>query len=299
MTENTHNPVIQISILGRIFGNVNADEVIGQRITLKSMYSSDGETHPFVSPRAVKYCIRQAFRERGYEVDNFELAGDRLIDSGDPVKYVDNDLFGFMKAPRGTREIAQRRQAPIAISYFKALRDTPVRSELGLRAPRDKGNPLPFEIEVAEFIGRINCLIYDYIGVYTGTEGKVKQGEPFIENEERRKRLRAFLEIFMTPTYVLPRRTNSLNVPEYIVGLVVLSKTGPLPVYQYLDYVIEGNVPIVDLSKIKLLESREDLRHARKVLVDYENAVPEECPLEVKSLNEIIPEMVDFLLPEV
>ena len=59
--------VIQISVLTRIEGNVNADEVIGTRITIKKMYSPIGEVLPFVSARAIKYSIRQALKERGYE----------------------------------------------------------------------------------------------------------------------------------------------------------------------------------------------------------------------------------------
>ncbi|RLG16583.1 hypothetical protein DRN69_00540 [Candidatus Pacearchaeota archaeon] len=55
-----HN--VQISILGKVSGNVNADEVIGTRVTLKKMYSSSGEVLPFVSARAVKYAIRQALK---------------------------------------------------------------------------------------------------------------------------------------------------------------------------------------------------------------------------------------------
>lgn len=296
--------VIQISILGKICGNVNADEVIGQRMTIKKMYSSDGETHPFVSARAVKYCIRQALQERGHDIDPFELEGKgkRAVDSGNPAKYTDNDLFGFMRAPRGERGVvAARRQGPIALSYFRALRDTPIKSELGLRTPRKKGQEraiLPFEIEVAEFVGRINCLIYDYIGKHVWTEGNVEPGKEFIDIDDRRKRLKDFLEIFMTPAYVLPRRTNSLNIPEYIVALVALSERGPVPIYQYLDYLYENGKPKIDLDKIDIMMKRKELNKATKFLVDYCDAVPQNSPIEVKSLSDVINTSVDFLLPK-
>lgn len=81
--------VIQISILGKVSGNVNADEVIGNRATLKKMYSSTGEVLPFISARSIKYAIRQAFKETNFEIDPFisnEQATEqlRLSDSGDP-----------------------------------------------------------------------------------------------------------------------------------------------------------------------------------------------------------------------
>ena len=158
--------IIQISILGKVSGNVNADEVIGNRITLKKMYSSSGEVLPFVSARAIKYAIRQEFKERGYAIDPFEENKEateqlRLSDSADPNKFIDNDLFGFMvttSKSQNQKGKAYKRHAPIAVSYFKALKDTPITSEFAARFPRssEKGSdPVPFEVEVAEFIGRL------------------------------------------------------------------------------------------------------------------------------------------------
>lgn len=261
--------VVQISILGKIAGNVNADEVIGTRVTLKKMYSSGGEVLPFVSARAVKYAIRQAFKEKNFEVDPFienpkGAEALRLADTGNPRKYIDNDLFGYMKT-RGRGEVAEKRQAPVALSYFKALRDTPTKAEFAARFPRAWGegnveNPVPFEVEIAEFIGRLNCIMYDYIG-------KFDDGE--LEEEERKERIKAFSEILLTPTYVLPRRTNSLNIPEYIAALVVLSENGPLPIYQYLDFDFENNN--VNLKSLEMLVKRKEIESRAKeiIFIDY------------------------------
>jgi len=300
--------VAQISILAKVYGNVNADEVIGQRITVKKMYSSEGGVYPFVSARAIKRAIREALHEK-YLIDPFTLEVGRLVDTGDPKKYIDNDIFGFMRAPRGVRAVASRRQGPIAISYFKALRDTPVKSELGLRAPRIEEEVesmikkeralLPFEIEVADFIGRLNCLIYDYIGKYIGTEReeKCRPGEGFIEDEERRKRLEDFLDVFLTPKYVLPRRTNSLNIPEYFAALIALSES-PMPIYQYLDYFSENGKVKVDVEKLKILMSRKELIDKTRLwIIDYAAIVPEDCPVEIKNLKTTIEEIADFLIP--
>lgn len=302
--------VAQISILARVYGNVNADEVIGQRITIKKMYSSEGEVYPFISARAIKRCIRDALATRDYSIDPFSLEGKRLVDIGDPKKYVDDDLFGFMRAPRGKREVALRRQGPVAISYFKALKDTPIKSELGLRAPRPEKSVkeikkkekalLPFEIEVADFIGRLNILIYDYIGKYIGTEGKKAQpGKEFIEPKEREERLEDFLEILLTPGYILPKRTNSLNVPEYFASLVSLSGN-PYPIYQYLDYVLdEGGKVKVDMEKLKVVLAREEIaKNTRMFLIDYGKAVPEDCPITVQTLDKTIEQIVHHIIVE-
>jgi len=306
--------VVQISIIGKVAGNVNADEVVGTRVTLKKMYSSAGEVLPFVSARAIKFAIRKALKERGFKVDPFiinEQAEEtlRLSDSANPVEFVDNDLFGYMRTI-GREAGALRRQAPIAISYFKALKDTPIKAEFGARFSRSWSEkeepPAPFEIEVAEFIGKVNCIMYDYIGDFSQDKRiaesllkkvKNKGNKEYIENflrnvpeklseEERKNRIRAFAEIFLTPSYVLPRRTNSLNIPEYFASLIVMSEKGPLPVFQYLDWNFEKGE--LDSEKLKQLVARKEIiGSANKILlIDYMNKL-RDIPNEIEKTSVV------------
>ncbi|MEO0270117.1 MAG: type I-B CRISPR-associated protein Cas7/Cst2/DevR [candidate division WOR-3 bacterium] len=308
--------VVQISIVGKVHGNVNADEVIGTRITLKKMYSSAGEVLPFVSARAIKFAIRKALREKGLPVDPLRVNPEatetlRLSDSARPNEFIDNDIFGYMRT-LGEKG-ALKRQAPIALSYFKALKDTPIKAEFAARFPRSWGeeeSPAPFEIEVAEFIGKINCIMYDYIGNFTLDRKVAKsiknneEAKKFLEevpesitNEERKERIKAFCEVFLTPLYVLSRATNSLNIPEYIAGLVVLSEKGPLPVFQYLDYDFEKNE--LDIESLKRMVERNEIRENMKkiFLIDYKGKI-NEIPsgiVKVTSVNQVISEIVEFL----
>jgi len=255
-------PNISISIIARIVGNVNADGTVGQRILLKKMYTTTGEVLPFVSARAIKRCIRDELERKGFEIDPFVKAGGSVYnDTGDPVKYVDNDLFGFMRTVSSSKSIT--RQGPIAFSYFVALRDTPIRAEFGARFPRttEMENPNPFEVEVADILGRMNVLIYDYIGVFREEELRddvLRQhrdrleeiGDTYkLDDSERVERLRAFLEILLTPSYVLPRRTNSFNIPEYKVALIVYSRSVPTPISNYLSMDEEENR--LDVERLK------------------------------------------------
>lgn len=307
--------VVQISIIGRVYGNVNADEVIGDRITLKKMYSSTGEVLPFVSARAIKRAIREAFASMGLPIDPF-IAGREealpLMDSGDPVKYVDNDLFGYM-VTRGEKHLSFRRQAPVAISYFKALRSTAVKSEFAGRFPRSEEHaPVPFEIEVADFIGKLNCIIYDYIGNFEKEKERLlelyneKKDSIYktvldkgckLDDNERRDRLRTFLNVFLTPLYILPRRTNSLNMIEYLGTLVFLSKRGPMPIYSYLTYDFDnGVVKVADKLRevLEIIPSNE----YRLTSIDYKGEFKESPEyIENKSLKEVINEIVEWMFP--
>lgn len=312
--------VAQISVIAKISGNVNADEVIGTRVTLKKMYSSTGEVLPYVSARAIKYAIRHALKDMGFEVDPLTenpkaMETLRLNDTGDPVKFIDNDLFGYM-VTLGTGKQARRRQAPIALSYLKALRDTPVKAEFAARFPRiwgkgEEENPVPFEIEVAEFIGKLNCIMYENIGVFDESElqkgdnlkgmltsKSVKGRQVFMLDEEtRKKRIKAFLQVLLTPSYVLPRRTNSLNIPEYLAALIVLSANGPLPIFQYLSFDFDKNDVCLD-SLMTMLERKEILESgASFFLIDYGNRLQlsDQKILQKLSVADAINKVVDFL----
>ena len=304
--------VIQIAILGRISGNVNADEVVGNRTTLKKMYSSDGEVLPFVSARAVKYAVRQAFKERNDEllkIDPFyedPEAADalRLKDSCRPDLYVDNDLFGYMvtKGTGGKGE-AFKRQAPVALSYFKAIKDTPIKSEFAARFPRSgekEANPVPFEVEVADFVGRLNVLIYDYVGDFTKSTKLTKEVKvKTLEKEIRTKRLSTFIEILLTPSYVLARRTNSLSIPEYYAALIYMSDQGPAPIYQYLDYHHSDKGAQVDIDKLKFMLSRKEVSrkegNTQIHIIDYGSYVGELAEISKTNVRNVIETACQFL----
>lgn len=308
--------VVQISILGKVSGNVNADEVIGNRITLKRMYSSDGEVLPYVSARAIKYAIRQAFVEKGFRIDPLHEDPKateqlRLRDSGRPDLYIDNDLFGYMVTV-GDRA-AYRRHAPIAISYFKALKDTPIKSEFAARFPRRgevESNPVPFEVEVAEFIGRLNAIVYDYVGDFTKSTNLLQEVTVnVLDPEERRRRLEAFLEILLMPSYVLPRRTNSLNIPEYYAALCCKSDSGPIPIYQYLNYDFSDGKVLLDVNQLRTLCERVEVQNKMKdgklqlYVIDYANIAPsndDSIPSGIKktSVSDFIKEACEFLVPQ-
>lgn len=285
---------VQISILARISGNVNADENVGNRITIKKMYDSEGNTYPFVSARAIKYAIRMKLKEMGFSIDPFYLSDSQLIDSGKPWEFVDNDLFGYLVP---SEDGSKRRTAPVSISYFKALRNTNISTDFAGRFPReDTGtnkssnkdsknvNPNIFEIEVADIIGKFNIIMYDYIG--KPSKFDKEEWEIQITEEERRKRISSLLRILLIERFVLPRRTNSLNIPEYYYALVSLSKS-PLPVYDYLNYqVLNNGMPELDYERIKDLVdflSLFDKNEKPKIyLIDYTGK------LDITQLSNII-----------
>jgi CRISPR-associated protein Cst2 len=291
--------IAQIAILCNVpFGLANADWTQGQRIMMKKFTDPWGRgIIPFISPRAVKYAIRQALRERGYEIDPFQLrdvqGNIRSLDTGDPIKYVDNDLFGFMAAEEKGKQ-ARRRQGPVAIGYLTSMKPLPdISTDLGLRSPRSPDQPpMITETEVATFPAKLRAAVYDYVGVWEGTEGEVKKGEKFIDEKERRRRIRDLLDILLTPSYVLPRRSASLSVPEYIIGLVSLSSNGIRPIYQYLSIDDRGSVDTQPLSRLKNIS----IGWGETFMVEYIVSPPNTFP--AVSSREAVERITNFLLGE-
>ncbi|MBO8144259.1 MAG: type I-B CRISPR-associated protein Cas7/Cst2/DevR [Thermodesulfobacterium sp.] len=262
---------IVIGLLTRVSGNVNANEIEGDRIRIKKLVSIDGETYPFVSARAVKRGIREKFVEWGFEVDQFRIGeGEKLADSGDPIKYVDNDLFGYLYI-KGNRQ--RPRVSPISMSPIIAVKHTPIEIDFGGRFPKEIGetNPTPFEIEVADFIGLMKVVITERCGIFTESEktDQIKKWDEYVkenkvqketrnkalyvlEDEERIKRVTAFLEILFNEGWAYPRRANYFAMAEHFSAIVYCGEK-LYPVWKNFDENYQFTQPNI------LIEDREKL----------------------------------------
>jgi CRISPR-associated protein Cst2 len=165
-----------ISLVLRVSGNVNADAGIGTRIPLKKIITWNQEIRPFVSARCIRRCIRERLYEKGFPIDPLQMVGrgaqQQLGDTGNPVEYVDDDIFGFLLP----QETPIRRSSPIKLSHLISLRHAEVKVEFAARFQRDflpdyvKGPPVPFEIELADWLGKLNVVISDRIGRFSEEE---------------------------------------------------------------------------------------------------------------------------------
>ena len=241
-----------ISLVLKVSGNVNADAGVGTRIPLKKIITWNQEVRPFVSARCVRRCIREKLYEKGFQIDPLQMIGSgeraQLGDIGDPVKYVDDDLFGFLKP----QEPPLRRSSPIKLSHLISLKHAEVKVEFAARFPRDfipaytQGYPAPFEIELAEWLGKINVIISDKVGRFTDDElsedvKKQLGNERALPKDERIKRLSGFLEVLLWEGWSFPRAAQSPSVPEFYYAVIGLTKRFA-PIFSYVDVTDEGKL---------------------------------------------------------
>ena len=261
---------IVIGILSRVSGNVNANEVDGDRIRIKKMISTTGEVYPFVSARAIKRGIREKLREHGYSTDPFRSGeGNKLADSGDPIIYVDNDIFGYLYI-KGNKQIP--RVAPVSMSPLIALSHTPVKTDFGGRFPQKPGesNPTPFEIEVADFIGLLKVVITERCGMFENSEktDQKKKWDKYVEErkveksgeiyllpeKERINRVKDFLRILLKEGWAYPRRANNFTIAEHKAAIIYAGEK-LYPIWKLIneDYTFE--VPELEDNNKKHLKA--------------------------------------------
>lgn len=310
---------VLISLVARVSGNVNADAGIGTRIPLKKIITWNQEIRPFISARCIRRCIRERLYERGFPIDPLTMVGrgarQQLGDIGDPVKYIDDDIFGFLLP----QEPPIRRSSPIKISHLISLRHTEVKVEFAARFQRDflpeytKGYPAPFEIEIADWLGKLNVIITDRIGRFSEEElsetaKKELGGKLELPQKERKKRLSGFLEILLWEGWEFPRAAQSPSVPEFYYAVIGLTDRFA-PIFGYVDVNDKGELDKELIERLRNIYSQllEEL-----FILDYKSGKytrytyakkgegieekQEEAKLDSKSVNEIISRVCNYLI---
>jgi len=308
---------VLISILARVKGNVNANGTVAALTEIKKFFTTDGETRVYVSGRCVKYCIKQRLNEKGFDLSPLERPRKVLISKGNPILYIDDDLFGFMMA-EVPGEVARRRFAPIKTDGIVALKHCEITRDFGGRFdPTEKEMPSPFEVEVADFIGQNNWIITENIGKFEDkeiTEEIVRKSPVELEEREdngkkyyylpselsddakksygRKNRLKAFLEVLLKERYTFPRSATGLHQPHYYYA-VILPTERLLPLFAHIDYEIKNGKVVLNLDRIEDLGSLLD--GEKVTIIDFEHALDEEVKLRIEKHREKIKNLEDKL----
>jgi CRISPR-associated protein Cst2 len=194
---------LEIAYLVRVErANLNASGTEGNVTLLKKVRDIDGNGYVYVSGVAVKYWIKEMLKgmeERGIKCSPVLSAGEenpvtkvkeeQITSVGDPEKYIDDDLFGFL-LPQAER----KRIAPVKTNGLISLFPYTGDINLGVRYdPKGKEHAL-WDLEITSTVFRGNWLIeLDRIGKFGRDEiGNSKELQP----EEKEKRIKAFLECF-------------------------------------------------------------------------------------------------------
>jgi len=191
---------LEIVYLTRIEGaNPNAAGTEGVISVLKKTVDIDGREYLRISGQSVKYHIRQIWREKGLPVSEIRAraeAGEKVIVSaGDPVKYIDDDLFGYMLAGvRGEKD--RKRTAVVRTNGMISL--FPYRGDRDFGVRYDPNDPMGkhniYEVELTTNIMRGNVFIeLDRLSKFDRYELGA-ENEQELSLDEKEKRLHALFD---------------------------------------------------------------------------------------------------------
>jgi CRISPR-associated protein Cst2 len=190
----TFSTIIKIDI-----GNPNSgynEDIIS---TIKKIQLPNGDSYPYISGQSIRRMVRERMKDLGFQ------SSPKSMDSGknkspfttacDPIKFADDDLFGYMDAKNGVS-----RTSPIRVSPAIALFPYNYDRDLGIQNNSDiHQNHRMYETEVSSNWLSYTVLIeVDRIG---RGELEVKNGNDFgnweISTEDRINRLKGVLQSFL------------------------------------------------------------------------------------------------------
>lgn len=180
-------------------GSINGSWTEGNVSTVKKITLPNGNQLPYISGQSLKYQIRKSWVEMGLkdqlsDVQQSEKTAGVNFTAGDPSKYLDDDLLGYMIASTGEN---RRRTAPVRVSAaigifpFRNDRDLGTKSKEQIGGDVSAGGNI-FETEIYYNYFKVNFLIeLDRIGSFQDFElHKDAKGKIYnLTDDKKRERL--------------------------------------------------------------------------------------------------------------
>jgi CRISPR-associated protein Cst2 len=256
---------ITITYLSKVsFASLNGgDKEVDNINPIKKVTLQNGEELPYVSSQAIRRALRDKLEELG---QTLSPVGVSSTDKGapktelNPIKYIDDDLFGYMDASKGedgaagtsnVRTSPIRVESLLALAIYKGDLDYATNfmgKKIGLNANI-------FETEIHSGVYRGTILIeLDRIGKETVLKDvKTRQLEikELVDDKEKANRVISFLNAFQT-MWSQGRQTRFLAdiSPKFIAVALMKSKN---PIFlEAVDLTEDGQI---DLKKLKTVAS--------------------------------------------
>ncbi|WP_069133412.1 type I-B CRISPR-associated protein Cas7/Cst2/DevR [Rhodohalobacter halophilus] len=250
---------LTITYLSKVsFSSLNgSDKEVDNINPIKKVTLSNGEELPYVSSQAIRRALRDKIEELGNTLSPVDASS---TEKGapktalDPIKYIDDDLFGFMDAQSGsgntkTRTSPIRVESLLALATYKGDLDYAT-NFMGKKIGLDANI---FETEIHSGVYRGTILIeLDRVGKKT----KIKNEETreletidLVDDEEKANRVIAFLNALQT-LWSQGRQTRFLAdiSPKFIAAALMKSKN---PIFlEAVDLTESGNINIEKLNTV-------------------------------------------------
>ena len=206
MEENKNRKYLDIGYIMKVnMDNFNSSENPGNLVLLKKIQNINGEYFVYVSGQAFRYYLKQTLMQLGMELTKLNGKGEFVIekeapkDGKDRRKYIikkhpDLDLFGFMEAPKGKKEMALRRWSPVKVSPLISIFPWRGQTDLLTQKKEGRGELVKVEINTFNFMRGTTIINVDEVGSYV--DDLNWEIEDVIGETERKDRIKKLLDAF-------------------------------------------------------------------------------------------------------
>ncbi len=246
---------ITITYLSKVtFASLNgSDKEVDNINPIKKVRLQNGEELPYVSSQAIRRALRDKLEEMGNTVSPvFKPSEEKgaVKTALDPVKYIDDDLFGYMDAAAGQageKGTSTTRTSPIRVEALVALNryQDDLDFATNFMGKEIGGDPNIFETEIHSGVYRGTILIeLDRVGCGQGFESKKEEKKIDLGNKEKANRVLAFIDAFKS-LWSSGRQTRFLAdiSPKFIAAAYMKSKN---PIFLESVKVINNNEINID-----------------------------------------------------
>ncbi len=254
---------LTITYLSKVsFASLNgSDKEVDNINPIKKVTLKNGEELPYVSSQAIRRALRDKLEELGSDISP---VGQSSTDKGapktemDPIKYIDDDLFGYMDASKGkdgAKGTSNVRTSPIRVESLLAL--ATYKGDLDY-ATNFMGKKIGldaniFETEIHSGVYRGSILIeLDRIGketVLLDKKTRELETRDLVDNKEKANRILNFLNAFQM-LWSSGRQTRFLAdlSPKFLAAGLMKSKN---PIFlEAVDLKENGQINIEKLKSV-------------------------------------------------
>lgn len=241
MENKQENKCLTLTYLTRAsYASLNGSDKEADNISsIKKIRMNDGREYPYKSSQAIRRDLREQLAVLGWELSEAALAKQNkgaASTLGEPDKYIDDDLFGFMIADKETK----KRTGPVRVSPLISLE--PYRGELdfatnymGVKAG---GTPNIFETEIHSGVYRGTILVeLDRVGVADASNYTLD-----LPAGEKKKRVTALLDAIQN-LWGVGRQSRFLAdiSPKFVCVALMKAKN---PIFMECLDVKEGHIDV-------------------------------------------------------
>jgi len=240
--------------------------------------------YPYVSGQAWRYWWRETLKKRfNWEMSPITREKKIAFTEADPVKYPDDDIFGYMRAPKGKAKETRTRAS--------VLKNTPLISVLPIRPTEDfgvlsrhDGDPVPYEHEAYSTVFKgAFALDIDQAGIFSVMK---KAGYQNIDEDFATKyKLEKKQEV-----YCLDKETRTKRIKETLLAIPFIhggamsarhltDVTPSLIVMSLLD---SGNHIFLHLARSSNGELIFDIELFKQTLKDYSESIMSDVYLGIR-----------------